>query len=132
MHGIPSLGTNLTQMDALLNKFIGLRNILRSRRGSFERLVDTAATERSPDVSKLAEDYGNVSAELNSRINKVSDALLRLKEFNNLYEAYLGWLACAEPRLNKIPVDQDPTKAFSNRMAELNVTDSLFLWHHCD
>ena len=110
-----------------MNRFLGLRNLLRQRRESFERLDNTITIESGPEVTKLVDDYGNLSADVDSRIDNVSDALLRLKEFNDLYNAYLGWLADAEPRLSKIPADRDPSTAFANRVAELKVLDSSFI-----
>lgn len=104
-------------MEALLDKLSGLRNLLQTQRGGFERLGE----ERPEGADKIISDYQDISADLDTRIAKISDALNRLKEFNNLYEGYLGWLADAEPRLTKLPTDKDPAVTYANRLAELKV-----------
>lgn len=115
--GVPKPCANLAQMDDLLDKFTGLRNLLQARQGSIERLAD----EHSDGVGELIIDYQNISAKVDARIDRVSDVLSRLKEFNNLYESYLGWLADAEPRINRLPVDRDPAVTYASRVAELKV-----------
>ncbi|CDS39395.1 Spectrin alpha actinin [Echinococcus multilocularis] len=118
--GALSPSPNALQLDALLNKLTGLRNLLQSRRGSLELLAEAAKAENHPDsVVKLIDDYQNVFAEVDSRIDKVSDALLCLKEFNSFYESYLGWLADAESRFSKLPISRDPAITYANRVAEL-------------
>lgn len=92
-----------------------------------ELLAEAARTEEHPDrAAKLIDDYHNVFAEVNSRIDKVSDVLLRLKEFNSLYESYLGWLADAELRFNKMPIVRDPAVTHANRVVELEVRGNSF------
>ncbi|VDM16562.1 unnamed protein product [Hydatigera taeniaeformis] len=118
--GLPSLVANVAQLDAILTKLMCLRNLLQSRRESLELLAEATNTEaHSDNVAKLIDDYQNVFDEVNFRINKVSDVLVRLREFNSLYESYLGWLADIELRFNKLPIFRDPVVTNANRVAEL-------------
>ncbi|VUZ50157.1 unnamed protein product [Hymenolepis diminuta] len=113
--GVPTPTANAANMEALLDKLTGLRNLLQTHQNGFKRLSE----ENMEGSDKLIADYYSISAAIGSRIGNISDALNRLKEFNILYEGYLGWLANAEPRLNNLAVDKDPAVTYANRIAEL-------------
>uniref|UniRef100_A0A5K3FG96 KASH domain-containing protein n=1 Tax=Mesocestoides corti TaxID=53468 RepID=A0A5K3FG96_MESCO len=115
---------DVVQLNAQLGKCTMLLHMLAARQGSLEYLAEVAENQQGHQstgetAAKLTEDYNNVCLEVKSRIAKLTDALQSLKEFRNLYESYLGWLTTAECRFDRLPVDQDPSVTYENRITEL-------------